>query len=342
MASNTDPKKTRMTTRRDSAGTKEDASVKELLQQMNKRFDTLATKEDIRDIRMDIEKNAEDIDEVRKEMRANAADIRSEMKANSESLPEAVQSEIYKVLKSRGAAGGGSEELRQHQNYLLCRRAIRMWPVVDTGGGIKSAAKTFMKEILDMENQAIARIGIEAANTTQQLPRSKIKDEVLVHFHTAEDRDLVYAHARNLAAHQGKAGIRLEIPQHLKPEFKLLESHGNNIRKLFGPAVKRSIRFDDAECSLVLNMRLSPDDPWVSVSVEQARETRKIRSQASVAMIRTSFNPPDQSFSASQGRALGLPPGPGPRPRPFTGPSAATGANATPQQNPFSYLNHDK
>ena len=97
-----------------------------------------------------------------------------------------------------------------------------MWPVVDFGGGLKAAAMIYMKEILEMEGQAINRIGIEAANTTQQLPRSKIKDEVPIHFHSAEDRDLVYLHARNLAKHQGKAGIRLKIPQHLKSEFKLL------------------------------------------------------------------------------------------------------------------------
>ena len=182
-----------------------------------------------------------------------------------------------------------------------------------------------MSEYLEVEGQAVNRIGIESVTTTQLLPRSKIKDEVLVHFFNAEERDLVYSHAKNLAKHQGKAGIRLEIPQHLKPEFKLLENHGNNIRTMYGPAVKRSIRFDDAECSLVLNMKLSPDDPWVSVSVEQARETKRMRTQASVDLIRNSHaTAQQQSISASQGRALGLPPQTGPRPRPLTGPSAQT------------------
>ena len=127
-----DPTKKSRTTRRDStASSKEDQSVRELLVQMNKRFDTLATKEDLTDIRSQIKQNSDEIAGVRDEMRASAADIRSEMKANTESLPEAVQSEIYKVLRNKANGGAHSEELRQHQNYLRCRRSVRMWPVLD-------------------------------------------------------------------------------------------------------------------------------------------------------------------------------------------------------------------
>ena len=344
MATNSDPsKRTRTATRRDSTGAKEEVSVRELLVQMNRRFDTLATKEDLGEIKGQIQKNADDIEQVRNEMQTNAAEIRSEMKANSESIPETVQSEIYKVLRNRNTGGAANEDIRQHQNYLLCRRNIRMWPVTDTGGGLKAAVQVFMEEVLEVEGQAVNRLGIENVSPTQQLPRSKIKDEVLVNFFNSEDRDLVYAHARNLAKQQGKAGIRLEIPQHLRPEFKLLEGHGNNIRNLYGPAVKRSIRFDDSECSLVLNMKLSADDPWVSVSVEQARETKKMRTQASISMIRSSNGNMQQPLTTTQGRALGLPNAVGPRPRPLTGPSStptAAPSGGTPQQNPFSYLNN--
>ena len=219
-----------------------------------------------------------------------------------------------------------------------------MWPVKDTGGGLVAAVKDFIEKILEVDTLAVNRLGVEAVSPTQHLPRSKIIDEVLVNFFSVDDRDLVYAHAKNLAKHQGKAGIRLEIPQHLKSEFKLLEGHGNNIRTMYGPTVKRSIRFDDSECSLVLNMKLSADDPWVSVSVEQARETKKIRSQASIALIRGAHaNTQQQPLSASQGRALGLPSGPGPRPRPIpasqstTPPSSSSGQSG--KNNPFSYLN---
>ena len=83
-----------------------------------------------------IQKNADDIKTVRQEMQDNADSIRSEIKANTQLLPEAIQSEVYKVLRARKEGGAGSEEIRQHQNYLLCRRSMRMWPVTDLGGGL--------------------------------------------------------------------------------------------------------------------------------------------------------------------------------------------------------------
>ena len=315
--------------------------MREMLAQINKRLDTLSTKEDVRDIHREIHKNAEDIEEIRREMKTNNEELRTEIKANSDSLPEAIQTEVYKVLRSRPDDEQAGDHIRHHQSFLLCRRSVRMWPVKDTGGGLKAAAKIFMKEFLSMDDHRINRIVIEAVSPTQQLPRSKIKDEILVNFDTSDDRDMVYAHAKHLADHAGKAGIRLEIPPHLKHEFKLLEGHGNMIRTMYGSAVKRSIRFDDSECSLILNMKLSPSDPWVTVSVDQARETKKMRGQASVALIRQSY--PDhqhQALSSSQGRALGLPAQPsanrtpigGKRPRPLgTPPDTAN--------NPFSYLN---
>ena len=71
--SGTNEKKARSSTRRDSAGgAKDDTSVKDMLTQMNKRFDSLATKDDMKEIRSDIKKNADDIEEVKNEMRASA------------------------------------------------------------------------------------------------------------------------------------------------------------------------------------------------------------------------------------------------------------------------------
>ena len=70
-------------------------------------------------------------------------------------------------------------------------------------------------------------------------------------------RQIVHSHAKNLPKKGGKAGIRLEIPEHLRPDFRLLESHGNAVRAALGNEVKRSIRFDDAEKALVLNVKMS-------------------------------------------------------------------------------------
>ena len=51
-------------TRRDSIRAKEEMSVHALLLQINKRFDTLSTKDDLKEIRTEIKKNSKDIAEV--------------------------------------------------------------------------------------------------------------------------------------------------------------------------------------------------------------------------------------------------------------------------------------
>ena len=76
-----------------------------------------------------------------------------------------------------------------------------------------------------------------------------------MHFIAVEDRDVAYAHASNLAGQNGKAGVRLEIPEHLRADFRLLENHGNIIRTALGPDIRRSIRFDVADQALVLNAK---------------------------------------------------------------------------------------
>ena len=62
---------------------KEDTTVKDLLIQMNKQFDSLATKDDMKDMKAEIKKNSDDIKAVRQEMQSNAEDLRNEMKALS-------------------------------------------------------------------------------------------------------------------------------------------------------------------------------------------------------------------------------------------------------------------
>ena len=159
-------------------------------------------------------------------------------------------------------------------------------------------------------------------------------------------RDIVYSHARNLSKHSGTAGIQLEIPQHLRPEFKLLESHGNMIRTMIGPSVKRSIRFDNADCTLILNMRLATDKPWITVTVAQAREAKRLRSQTATAMVRSAYpNHAPPPMSSQQGRALGLPP-PQPtlvntrsrRPRPLGTPITPNQDASSSTTNPFFFF----
>ena len=77
----------------------------------------------------------------------------------------------------------------------------------------------------------------------------------------------------------GKAGVRLEIPTHLRQTFRLLDSHGSEIKKRH-PAAKRSIKFDDSSSSLVLDVKISEEENWIRVDPRAADEARKSRGYA--------------------------------------------------------------
>ena len=145
------------------------------------------------------------------------------------------------------------------------------------------------------------------------------------------DRDVVYSYINRLAKHAGKAGIRLEIPLHLKSEFKLLEAHGNRVRTANGKDVKRSIQFDDADKLLILNVKISQDDDWTLVTVHQAREAKRIHAEADVRSIRMAYDAePDTDCRKSPNRkALGLsrPAFRGKRPREMRGPGFSSLCN---------------
>ena len=76
-------------------------------------------------------------------------------------------------------------------------------------------------------------------------------------FSSARERDLVQSYAANLANHDGRAGIRMELPEHLRGLFKLFEAHGAELRKRY-PGLKRAIKYDDASQSLCMDVKM-PD-----------------------------------------------------------------------------------
>ena len=102
-------------------------------------------------------------------------------------------------------------------------------------------------------------------------PRSKKTGEIIAIFSSREVRDAIRGAARELAG-QDDTGIRLEIPSHLQPSLKALESVSYNLKKKH-PDIKRNIKFDDGEMDLVLDFSISPEDgtPWRRVRPDQAK-----------------------------------------------------------------------
>ena len=85
-----------------------------------------------------------------------------------------------------------------------------MWPVLTADD---AGVKEFMKDKLRLDDgfldNELGRIDV----TPNKDPRSKVKDEVVVHFETKDIRDIVKSNASNLANHREMAGMRLQLPE---------------------------------------------------------------------------------------------------------------------------------
>ena len=96
-----------------------------------------------------------------------------------------------------------------------------------------------------------------------------VKDEVLVRFETARERDDVRTFAKNLER-KGR-GLRLEVPDHLWPNFRVLQQLAYEL-KVRNNNLRRNILFDDA--NLNLKMDFSTDGTnWKTVLPSEARKS---------------------------------------------------------------------
>ena len=109
--------------------------------------------------------------------------------------------------------------------------------------------------------------------------KRKIESEVIVRFTSVQVRDMVVSYAPNLRAWREQdgsgraaAGLRLEIPDHLMAVFKTLEKYGHYLKDKYKDGLRRHIRYDDYNMTLVIDYALPGEDKWARTDFETARE----------------------------------------------------------------------
>ena len=182
--------------------------------------------------------------------------------------------------RSESSACGDSE-----RNYWWARRAIRIWPVkANSTQEMWKGAGDFFFDVLDIPRTNLNESSVAEVRRLETVRRrierrpTRVHSELLVVFKDIAMRDMVVSFAPNLArANQTgqTAGLRMEIPSHLQGVFKTLDSHGHLLRDRHGPGLKRNIRFDDMELSLVMDLKLPDQASWMRVDYETAREELK-------------------------------------------------------------------
>ena len=105
-------------------------------------------------------------------------------------------------------------------------------------------------------------------------------------FAEREERDTIKSYARGLATAKGAAGLRLDIPDHLKGSHKILEEHAYAMIDMYGKEVRRNIKFDDRNENLMMDIKLPNSARWHNISMRQAIEARKVKEERDIISIK--------------------------------------------------------
>ena len=127
----------------------------------------------------------------------------------------------------RAARAVASWETSSNFEYWAARRSLRMWPV--QGPDLYEAARDFLVDALKQDPRSIPSRDELTVRIAGSMGRSKTVGEVVVSFPNVSMRDAARSAAFNLAGK--KAGIRLEIPDTLRPSLRALESLAYNLKK---------------------------------------------------------------------------------------------------------------
>ena len=265
-------------------------SVKTSLDQMN---DKMCTKKDLDQLREDFSV----------QLNENTSDIRKLFSLRENDMDN-LHRHVQGVVEETMAACGGAEvrgsfalTADERDAYMKCRRSLRMWPIQGNRDVLAQEVRKFTAHYLAMSEQLVANLKFEKIWAVDQPRRSKITDEVVVQFQSTQQRDIVQSHANNLSKHTGKAGIRLEVPQFLEGAFKGLMEHAATLNATTKDGIKRSIKFDDKEMSLCLDIKLPTAEKWHRFSYEQIREASKLRSAQAMGSRRGDKDEEDERRS---------------------------------------------
>ena len=157
------------------------------------------------------------------------------------------------------------------QKYWEARRSLRIWPI--SGPNLVDSLLDFFHGRLKLQPGRIRREEVSISPVTSAGPAS-VRDQVVVVFDTIRARDEVKSAARNLGGSDRSVGLQLEAPDHLRSHYQCLQKLGYQIKQKH-PGLKRNVKFDDVEMSLVMDIKTSESADWKTISHVEAKSLLK-------------------------------------------------------------------
>ena len=171
----------------------------------------------------------------------------------------------------------------KEESYWLARRQLRLWPVTNVGSSLEDGVVAFLREKLLISQDKIDELDFRVRRVDSR-PDAVAKDQVVVTFGTARERDSVKAKASNLRGGDKQTGCQLEPPDFLRGQYQAFQGLAYCLKKKT-PGLKRNIKFDDL--TLSLKMDIKTDDSWRTVEYVTAKSILKVKSSGTAAVSRT-------------------------------------------------------
>ena len=221
-----------------------------------------------------------DIDQVLKRVNENSSHIttlRNDVMKLRDDLEdeERIRNVVAKFWDERGAtspvaniyptgASGLAQDQARRAKYDISRRALRIWPIAgSTDQEIQTNLEDFLQNGLLFTTHEVRNAGIEKILRIKLPSSSNIHDEVKVIFVDPHARDNVSSKGKLLATYMDsdnkpQAGFRMDIPEYLAADHKLLNDYGFRMKRAHGRETRKFIKYDEPSYSLICLLYTSP------------------------------------------------------------------------------------
>ena len=243
--------------------------IDQLYDNMNKNIEKNAEQIEVMGRKMDILENEQ------QKTRGSLIRLEHESTHNLRGL----DNRIRRIVRETGGAGGGARGvsgaslMAKDEEFLIARKSQRCWPIRGKNDEeIGAELDLFFHNALQLTKEQIGKVSFKRVQSS-----GRVYDEVKVEFEDSETRDLVASRGPKMKSFiddkgAPTAGMRMHIPNHLLPTFKLLNNYGYEMRKKFGPELRRYVKFDDINRSMLLQLKMPDADQWFEVLPEKAKE----------------------------------------------------------------------
>ena len=260
---------------------------------MDKQFSSL--KNELSVFKQEVSDSVKDVSA---QVSANTNNIKSLQDGLGEKIEEKVSAAIAKISNpgalalARAPGQPPRPDGRENAAYWRSRRSIRCWPISGPDSDLWGLTGDFFIKTLKIPPSNLPQESVETirrlSNRKTNRP-NKIHDEVLVVFRDVATRDMVMSYASNLAAYKNldfPPGVRIDYPDHLRGVFSTLESYGHMLRRKLGPKLKRSIKYDDVNMSMCIDVCFPDETRWNKISLRIAEEEVEKEKEKETAIVR--------------------------------------------------------